>query len=247
MRNRRRDKGERYVKLRFWLLDSPAWQSLPPAARALYIEMVKRYNGSNNGRIGMGVRDAAKLIGVSKDTALLAFRFLEDRGFIICTKRGAFSHKTCMDASEWRLTEYDSDYPVQHAAKEFMRRTEFKTRSQILGPSSPKNSDRPVLKNRTAKTKTGQSGPKNWDRKVPKRADHGPKISDTYSYQVGGDPCVEGKDTSLSPMCWATPRVIEVTDPAEKAVIQAFWRPESWSARSLPGFNRACRRSWLQK
>jgi len=27
-------------------------------------------------------------------------------------------------------------------------------------------------------------------------------------------------------MCWATPSVIEVIDPAEKAVIQAFWRPE---------------------
>jgi len=93
----------------------------------------------------MGVRDAKKLIGVSKDTAHMALRFLEDRGFVVCTKRGAFSHKTCMDASEWRLTEYDSDYPVQHATKEFMRRTEFKTRpefrkrSKILGPSSPKN------------------------------------------------------------------------------------------------------------
>jgi DeoR/GlpR family transcriptional regulator of sugar metabolism len=95
--------------------------------------------------IVMGVRDAKKLIGVSKDTAHMALRFLEDRGFVVCTKRGAFSHKTCMDASEWRLTEYDSDYPVQHATKEFMRRTEFKTRpefrkrSKILGPSSPKN------------------------------------------------------------------------------------------------------------
>ena len=145
MSRRHKVKSERYVKLRFWLLNSPAWKSLPPAARALYIEMVKRYFGSNNGRIVMGVRDARKLIGVSKDTAHMALRFLEDRGFVVCTKRGAFSHKTCMDASEWRLTEYDSDYPVQHATKEFMRRTEFKTRpefrkrSKILGPSSPKN------------------------------------------------------------------------------------------------------------
>ena len=69
MSKRYRDQGERYVMLRFWLLNSPAWQSLPPAARALYIEMVKRYNGSNNGRILMAVRDAAELIGVSKDTA----------------------------------------------------------------------------------------------------------------------------------------------------------------------------------
>ena len=145
MSRRHKGKSERYVKLRFWLLNSPAWQSLPPAARALYIEMVKRYNGYNNGRIVMGVREASKLIGVNKDTARMALRFLENRGFVVCTKRGAFSHKTCRDASEWRLTEYDSDYPVQHATKEFMRRTEFKTRpefrkrSKILGPSSPKN------------------------------------------------------------------------------------------------------------
>src|SRR5262249_20585655 len=117
MSKRYRDKGERYVKLRFWLLNSLAWQSLPPAARALYIEMVKRYYGSNNGRIVMGVRQASKLIGVNKDTAHMALHFLEDRGFVICTKRGAFSHKTCKDASEWRLTEYDSDYPVEHATK----------------------------------------------------------------------------------------------------------------------------------
>src|SRR6516165_10337664 len=103
--------------------------------------------------IVMGVRDAKKLIGVSKDTAHMALHFLEDRGFVVCTKRGAFSHKTCKD--QWRLTEYDSDYPVEHATKEFMRRTEFKTRAQILGPSSPKNKDRAVLKIRTMKTETG--------------------------------------------------------------------------------------------
>ena len=67
MSRRHKVKSERYVKLRFWLLNSLAWQSLPPTARALYIEIVKRYNGSNNGRIVMGVRDTAKLIGVSKD------------------------------------------------------------------------------------------------------------------------------------------------------------------------------------
>src|SRR5262249_31451725 len=110
----------------------------------------------------------------------------------------------------------------------------------------PKNPDRIVLKNRTAKTKTGLSGPKNSDRKAPKQADHGPKISDTYSYQVGGDPCVEGKDTSLSPMCWATPRMIEVSDPPWKRVIQAFWRSEFPFAnfsRTLKKSSRICRKA----
>jgi hypothetical protein len=73
------------------------------------------------------------------------------------------------------------------------------------------------------KTKTGSSGPKNSDRKAPKRADHGPKISHTYIYQVGGDdaPWEEANDTALSPMCWAIPKVIEVMR-MEKTTIQAF-------------------------
>jgi hypothetical protein len=27
-------------------------------------------------------------------------------------------------------------------------------------------------------------------------------------------------------MCWATPRLVEVPDPAERAAIQAYWRPK---------------------
>jgi len=48
------------------------------------------------------------------------------------------------------------------------------------------------------KTKTGLNSPENSDRKASKRADHGPKNSDTYSYQVGGDdaPWEEAKDLS---------------------------------------------------
>jgi hypothetical protein len=31
-------------------------------------------------------------------------KLLQERGFIVCTKRGAFSRKTVREASEWRLT-----------------------------------------------------------------------------------------------------------------------------------------------
>jgi len=27
-------------------------------------------------------------------------------------------------------------------------------------------------------------------------------------------------------MCWSTPRLVEVLDPAERAAIQAYWRPK---------------------
>ena len=111
---------ESYVMLRHWLLDSPAWQSLPGNARALYMELARRYNGSNNGRILYSVREAIGL-HISPATACRLLRILQDRGFIVCTKKGAFSLKTTKDASEWLLTEYDSDAPVAHAAKTFMR------------------------------------------------------------------------------------------------------------------------------
>ena len=121
MKNKGRGKSERYVKLRLWLLDAPAWKSLPANARALYIELARRYNGSNNGRISYSVREAEQALRVSLSTASHLLRILQDRRFIVCTKRGAFSLKTTKDASEWQLTEYDCDHPVAHASKDFMR------------------------------------------------------------------------------------------------------------------------------
>jgi hypothetical protein len=112
---------ERYVWLRYWLLDSPAWKSLPVGARALYVELARRYNGSNNGRIPYSVREGVQALHVSYTTVSRLLIILQERGFIVCTRKGAFSLKTSRDASEWRLTEYDSDAPVAHTTKDFMR------------------------------------------------------------------------------------------------------------------------------
>jgi hypothetical protein len=111
---------ERYVMLRYWLLDSPAWKSLPVGAQALYLDIARRYNGGNNGRIPYSVRDGVAL-RIGKSTVGRLLDILQDRGFIVCTRKGYFSLKVSKDASEWRLTEYPSDHPVAHATKDFMR------------------------------------------------------------------------------------------------------------------------------
>jgi hypothetical protein len=117
-----KSKGkERYVMLRYWLLKSQAWNSLSGNARALYVELAQRYNGSNNGRIPYSVREAKQSLHISSDTASRLLDILQARGFIVCTRKGYFSVKTTKDASEWLLTEQACDHPPAHATRDFMR------------------------------------------------------------------------------------------------------------------------------
>jgi hypothetical protein len=117
-------KKPRFVMLCHWQLNSAAWKDLDPVARTIYVELMKRYNGSNNGRIGYSARQAAQDGKISKDTAARGLRSLEAHGFIVAEKRGAF-HCKVRHASEYRLTTYDSDvatkYEEKLATKEFMR------------------------------------------------------------------------------------------------------------------------------
>lgn len=93
----------RFVMLQHFMMETPAWRSLSPQDRAVYIEIRARYHGSNNGRIALSVRDAAERCNISKDTAAKCFRTLQDRGFIECAMEGSFSMKV-RHATEWRLT-----------------------------------------------------------------------------------------------------------------------------------------------
>jgi DNA-binding transcriptional MocR family regulator len=113
-------KSGRWLTLQHWFLKSPAWRGLPCVARALYLEIAMRYNGSNNGRISYSAREAAQALKISKATACRALELLRARGFIACTRKGAFSLKAKPEASEWRLTEHANDVIPAHATKDFM-------------------------------------------------------------------------------------------------------------------------------
>jgi len=108
--------GPRFVKLEHWMLKTPAWQSLPSAPRALYVELAQRYNGYNNGEISMSVREAARLLHIANDTATKAFRELEAKGFIRRNVCGSFNWKI-RHATTWILTEHA--FAEQLPTKEF--------------------------------------------------------------------------------------------------------------------------------
>lgn len=112
--------GGAFVMLPNYLLDSPAWRALSTQARALYIELRRRYNGRNNGQIALSVRDGADLCRMNRDTVASSFKALESLGFVELATPGSFSRKV-RHAAEWRLTTDICDATGAVPSKAFMR------------------------------------------------------------------------------------------------------------------------------
>ena len=111
--------AERFVRLTYRMMQSQAWRSLDANARVIYIELAMLYRGvgTNNGQIGLSVRQAAHAIHISKDTAGRAMRHLQERGFIVAVTKGHFDRKR--QATRWRLTEFACDVTGQPASRDF--------------------------------------------------------------------------------------------------------------------------------
>lgn len=107
--------------LTHWAFDSAAYRGLKPGPRALLWELIRRYNGANNGRIGFSQRAMSDAINVAdRETVAGYVRELEARGFIVAQRRGGFNVKVAeRRASEWALTMFPIGEEL--ATKEFMR------------------------------------------------------------------------------------------------------------------------------
>jgi hypothetical protein len=117
---RRKTKPPRHVRLYHRMLDTPAWRSLCPVARAVYVHLASRYMGTNNGSIPYAVREGEDELSVGKSTIQRALAELTECGFIVPEKRGAFSLKK-KHATEWRLTEHACDLTHAAATKDYMK------------------------------------------------------------------------------------------------------------------------------
>ncbi|MCU9847317.1 helix-turn-helix domain-containing protein [Defluviimonas sp. WL0024] len=113
------------MQLAEYLQSSEAWAAMKPTPRALYVELRRRFNGANNGDIFLSVRDAARALNVSKDTAHAAFRDLVERGFIRLTEGGHLGPSGIGKAAKWALEE-EPTRDGKPATKSFMRWQEEK-------------------------------------------------------------------------------------------------------------------------
>lgn len=144
----KRDSHDRYVALSHWMLRTAAWRDLDCVARCAYIELSGRYRGpkSNNGRLPFSVREMAVALHVSKATASRAFDRLQDHGFIVEAKRGAFNCKV-RHSTEWRLTEFGCDVTNALPTKDYARWEKQNTVSP-QGPNGPSHeTDRSLSRN----------------------------------------------------------------------------------------------------
>lgn len=117
---RSKRRSEPFVMLPWYLLDAPAWLALSPAERTVFIEVMRAFNGHNNGRIALSVRQVAERGRMNKDTATRAFKRLQEIGLLECATKGGFNRKV-RHATEWRLLAYPCDVTGRPADKRFMK------------------------------------------------------------------------------------------------------------------------------
>jgi len=110
----------RHVQLPEWLQASKAWATLKPGPRALYIELKRRFNGSNNGEIHFSHREAAQALSVHRNTATAWFSELQERGFISLRVAPHLGPSGIGKASVWAIEELPTS-DNKPAGKAFMR------------------------------------------------------------------------------------------------------------------------------
>jgi hypothetical protein len=110
-----------FFKMHVYMMKTVAWRALSAGARAVYLQIASRYNGSNNGRLALSVRSAASECNLAKETASRAFRELTELGFIEETRRGGLIRGVRI-SSEWRLTAFKCDLTGNLSPRTFMQR-----------------------------------------------------------------------------------------------------------------------------
>lgn len=137
-KGQKRGKSGPHVQLHEWFQASEAWATIKPGPRALYIELKRRFKGSNNGAIYLSHRDAAVALNVHRNTVGAWFRELEQRGFIRLTVAPHLGPSGIGEASVWALEELPTQ-DGKPAGKAFMRWNEKqKPRTKIVPPRHKK-------------------------------------------------------------------------------------------------------------
>jgi DNA-binding XRE family transcriptional regulator len=124
--------GESFAAIRRRTARSAAWLSLSAPAMKIYVELRLRWRheNDNNGDLHLSILECWQLLRIPHATACRAYRELQDKGFIVMTRRGEAGRlsRAVLDnggyaasrkATTWRLT--DEPYRGQPATHDYER------------------------------------------------------------------------------------------------------------------------------
>lgn len=103
----RKDKhGSRghFIKLDNWVFEHATYRALSLGARALHMEIIRVYNGHNNGSLYLSHRIAASRLGCCRNTVAKFYNELESAGFILKTRDHCLGAVGRGEAKHWELT-----------------------------------------------------------------------------------------------------------------------------------------------
>jgi hypothetical protein len=149
VRRKRTGKHPPFVMLQKYMITSRAWRSLPGEAIAAYVELVRRYDGMNNGTLHLSARELAALRPrISRQTATRAIRTLVEKGFVEIVRASGFNVKDRKrQAAEYRLTHLPCDVTRQPPSKAFMKWQPSENISRPHYVATPASPVRPCEKN----------------------------------------------------------------------------------------------------
>lgn len=113
-----------FVLLPWTVIDSPAWLDLSHPARSLLVDVIRQYNGHNNGRLLTSSAHLARRGWKSNDVITRAKRELIEAGFIFETVMGHRPNKASWYALTWHTLDRLPGYDV--GALELFRRGAFR-------------------------------------------------------------------------------------------------------------------------
>ena len=175
-KHRRKSNGP-FVALPVAIIRSQAWVAMSPEGRLVWIELRSRLrnDGLNNGKLFRSCRDAAKALGLNKDTVARRFAENEHYGFLRKTSEGFLGSDGRGIAACYRFT--DLAYGTHAGSRDFE-----KWDGSIFEPTPP----RPSRKKQNP---------------VPPRRTPCPTASDIRGKESGVGVCPAASDTVAAPRC----------------------------------------------
>jgi hypothetical protein len=99
---------EHYTRMFRSVVQTPAWAALSTTAQAIYLFVKLEWRGpnaNNNGRIQLSYRQAAKMTGITVNTAMRGFHDLQAKGFLVVTELGVLGSEGDARGPCYEVTE----------------------------------------------------------------------------------------------------------------------------------------------